>query len=115
MTVDVVVVGESRPSHAVSELVAAATEAMNNAGRHAGVDEVDVFGEASDDSLVVYVRDRGVGFDPDAVPPDRHGVRNSIVGRLAALGGESIVKSSPERGTEWRMTLPTERIEIDVQ
>ena len=31
----------------------------------------------------VFVRDRGPGFDPDAVPADRRGISESIVGRMA--------------------------------
>ena len=33
------------------------------------------------------MRDRGPGFDPDAVPADRRGVRESIVGRMERHGG----------------------------
>ena len=35
-------------------------------------------------SCQVFVRDRGPGFDPAAVPADRRGVRESIVGRMDA-------------------------------
>ena len=115
ITIDVVVVGDGPPSAAVSGLIAAAAEAMTNAARHGGVKEIDVYGEAAEGSLVVYVRDRGLGFDPEAIPDDRQGVKSSIVGRIAALGGEALVKSSPERGTEWRLTMPIERTESDVR
>ena len=113
VSVDVVVVGDAEPSDAVAGLIAAAGEAMTNAARHAGVTEIDVYGEVAGGALAVYVRDRGAGFDPAAVPPDRQGVRSSIVGRLAGLGGEATVKSSRDGGTEWRMAVPIERIQSD--
>ena len=49
--------------------------------------------------MSAFVRDQGSGFDPDTVPEDRHGIRESIVGRLARHGGTANVTSSPA-GTE---------------
>ena len=66
-------------------LVAAAREAMLNAAKFGDGSTVDVFAEAGDDGRKhVFVRDRGPGFDPDAIPDDRRGVRESIIGRMAA-------------------------------
>lgn len=113
VSIDVVVVGDAEPSEAVTGLIAAAGEAITNAARHAGVPEIDVYGEVDADALAVYVRDRGTGFDPETVPTDRQGVRNSIVGRISGLSGEATVKSSHGGGTEWRMTVPIERIQSD--
>lgn len=114
VSIDVVVVGDSQPSDSVSGLIAAAREAMTNAARHAGVSEIDVYGESTGGLLSVYVRDRGTGFDPASVPADRRGVRNSILERVEGLGGEATVKSSSGTGTEWRMTVPAERTRNDV-
>src|SRR5690625_6426419 len=60
----------------------AAREAMVNAGKHAGVDSVDVYAEHLAGELSIFVRDRGAGFDSEAVPEDRHGIRDSIVERM---------------------------------
>lgn len=113
VSVDVVVVGDAVPSDAVSGVLAAAGEAITNAARHAGVTEIDVYGESVGNTLTVYVRDRGAGFDPTSVPPDRQGVRSSIIERLEGLAGEAIVKSSDGTGTEWTLTVPIERIQSD--
>ncbi|WP_203137376.1 ATP-binding protein [Microbacterium sp. JZ31] len=75
---------------ASGEVAAAAREAMLNAARHAG-GEVSVYIEGSPGSVDVYVRDRGPGFDPQAVPADRLGVRESIIGRLRRIGGSATV------------------------
>ncbi len=115
VSVDVVVVGDAEPSEAVSGLIAAAGEAMTNAARHAGVSEIDVYGESTSRSLAVYVRDRGSGFDPESLPPDRRGVKSSILERIAGLGGEATVKSSSGTGTEWTMTVPAERTQSDAR
>lgn len=102
IAVDVVVVGESqRIDHQV--LVAAAREAILNALKHAGPASVYVESDAAADA--VYVRDRGEGFDPDHVPEDRLGVRESITGRLDRAGGEARIRSS-ERGTEVHLRMP---------
>lgn len=86
-------------------VVAAAREAMTNAAKHAGTGRVDVYAEVDDRAVSVFVRDRGVGFDPDAVPEDRMGVRNSIVDRMARHGGTAEVRTQPGEGTEVRLRL----------
>ncbi|BDZ65121.1 ATP-binding protein [Agromyces mangrovi Wang et al. 2018] len=91
VTVDVVVVGASA-ERASGELAAAAREAMLNAARHAG-GEVSVYVEGTAHRVEVFVRDRGPGFDPAAVPVDRLGVRESIIGRMRRAGGRAEVRA----------------------
>jgi signal transduction histidine kinase len=54
----------------------------------------------------VFVRDRGRGFDPAAVPADRHGIAGSVVGRMERNGGTATVRSTPGEGTEVKLELP---------
>ena len=46
------------------------------------------------------MRDEGPGFELGAVPTERRGVRDSIVGRMAAVGGSAGRDSQPGEGTE---------------
>jgi signal transduction histidine kinase len=89
--------------------VSAAREATANAARHAGVDHVDVFAEAEDDAVTVFVRDRGRGFDPAAVPADRRGLADSVVGRLQRVGGTATIRSRPGSGTEVMLQVERRR------
>ena len=66
---------------------------------------MDVYAESSDSRTQVFVRDRGPGFDPDAVPADRRGVRQSIVGRMERHGGRARVTSGAGYGTEVELVL----------
>ncbi|MEA2254674.1 MAG: hypothetical protein QOG35_719, partial [Solirubrobacteraceae bacterium] len=104
--VEVVVVGDLDLDGRGEALVAATREAMVNAAKFGGVSPVDVYAEASDGRVQVFVRDRGPGFDASAVPPDRRGVRESIVGRMARHGGHATIHSAPGAGTEVELTLP---------
>lgn len=88
---DIVTVGEP-VRQAPAELAAAAREAMLNAARHAG-GEVSVYIEAGPGSADVFIRDRGSGFDVDALPEGRLGVRESILGRMRRAGGHASVAS----------------------
>ncbi|MBL8777571.1 MAG: PspC domain-containing protein [Acidimicrobiales bacterium] len=106
VTVDVVVVGDLDLDERFQALMAAAREAMANAARHAGVDTLSVYAEVEPTSVVAYVRDRGCGFDLDAVAPDRQGVRGSIVDRMERHGGEATVESSTGAGTEVTVRMP---------
>ncbi len=104
--VEIVVVGDRELDGRGEALVAAAREAMVNAAKFGAGSTVDVYAEAGDGELQVYVRDRGPGFDPEAVPPDRRGVRESIVGRMLRHGGRAAIHSAPGAGTEVELTLP---------
>lgn len=104
--IDVVAVGDAPVDSAVESLVAAAGEAMTNAARWSGSSAVWVYVEATGDAVEVFVRDRGVGFDPEAVDDDRFGIRESIRGRLHRIGGDCEIVSSPGQGTEVCLRLP---------
>jgi signal transduction histidine kinase len=104
--VEVVTVGDTELDERSRALVAAAREAMVNAAKFGGGSAVDVFAEAGEDGLQVYVRDRGPGFDPDRVAADRRGVRESIVGRMQRHGGRAAITSRAGEGTEVELSLP---------
>ena len=87
-------------------LVLAAREAMTNAAKFAGVEEIDVYLEAGEDAVSVFVRDRGAGFDRAAVPADRRGIAESIEGRLERVGGSATIVTAPGAGTEVEVRLP---------
>jgi signal transduction histidine kinase len=103
--VEVVVVGDRELDANHEAVVAAAREAMTNAAKFAGGSTVDVYAESGEGRTQVFVRDRGPGFDPAAVPGDRRGVRDSIVGRMERHGGWARVASPPGGGTEVELVL----------
>ena len=109
MPVEVVTVGDAPVSERLRPLVLAAREAMVNAAKHSGADQVDVYAEAGPHATEVFVRDRGHGFDESAVPEDRLGVRNSIVDRMRRHGGTAVIRTAPGDGTEVRLTMTTQK------
>jgi signal transduction histidine kinase len=106
--VDVVAVGDCDLDPRADAMVAAAREAMLNAAKFGNGATVDVIAELATGRKHVFVRDRGPGFDPDAVPADRRGVRESIVGRMARNGGRAAVHSQPGGGTEVELVLESD-------
>ena len=84
----------------------AAREAMTNAAKHSTADEISVYAEAGPETVAVFVRDRGVGFDPGTVAGDRRGISESIEARMARAGGTATIFSQPGQGTEVELTLP---------
>jgi signal transduction histidine kinase/phage shock protein PspC (stress-responsive transcriptional regulator) len=103
--VEVVTVGDRDLDARSEALVAAAREAMVNAAKFGAGSSVAVYAEASDGRAEVFVRDRGPGFDPAEIPPDRRGIRESIVGRMERNGGRAKITSAPGSGTEVELTL----------
>jgi signal transduction histidine kinase/phage shock protein PspC (stress-responsive transcriptional regulator) len=102
--VEVVSVGDCAMTERHEALVQAAREAMLNAARHGG-GSVSVYLEVTDGAAEVFVKDRGPGFDPESVPADRLGVRESIIGRMRRHGGAATISTRPD-GTEVRLLLP---------
>ena len=105
VVMDVVAVGDAPLDPAMESLVAAAGEAMTNAARWSGCPTVSVYVEATPQGVDVFVRDRGAGFDPQAVDGDSRGIRDSIRGRLDRVGGRCEITSSKGHGTEVRLHL----------
>jgi signal transduction histidine kinase/phage shock protein PspC (stress-responsive transcriptional regulator) len=101
-----VVVGDCPLDERLTGLVYAAREATVNAAKHAEVGEVSVYAEVEPDAVEIFVRDRGKGFDPDAVPEDRHGLADSIRGRMERNGGELRLRTAPGEGTEVHLRMP---------
>ena len=62
------------------------------------------------EQATIFVRDRGRGFDPDAVPVDRGGISQSIVGRMTRAGGRAGVRSVSDEGTEVELVLPLAKV-----
>ena len=106
VSVEAVTVGDCELDDDLAALLAAAREATVNAAKWSGADVVSVFAEVEPDSVAVYVRDRGKGFDPAAVPEDRKGLAESIHARMARRGGSATVRSTPGQGTEVSLTMP---------
>ncbi len=105
-TVDVVVVGDCPVDEGIGAMLQAAREALVNAARHAGPAPVSVYVEVEAERVTVFVRDRGPGFDLAAVPEDRLGVRESIIGRMRRNGGVGVVGPAASGGTEVRLEMP---------
>lgn len=101
-----VVVADTTMDERLTALVAAVREAMVNAAKHARVSEISVYAEVERDAVHVFVRDRGVGFDPERVPADRHGLADSVRARVERHGGTVGVRSAPGAGTEVHLELP---------
>lgn len=101
-----VIVGDRSLDDGLRALVLAAREAMVNAAKHAKVQEVSVYLEVEAGEVHIFVRDRGVGFDPDAVSPDRHGLADSVHGRMTRHSGTVRLRSTPGEGTEVHLCMP---------
>ncbi|MEN2421312.1 PspC domain-containing protein [Streptomyces rimosus] len=110
--IEVVVVGDCPLDERLGAQMQAAREAMVNAAKYGGEGgAVQVYAEVEGRTVFVSVRDRGPGFDLDAVPGDRMGVRESIIGRMQRNGGTARLRSAPDGGTV--VELEAERLPDD--
>ncbi len=106
VAVEAVTVGDCDLDDNLSALLAAAREATVNAVKWSGADVVSLFAEVEPAQVSVFVRDRGRGFDPGAVPDDRKGLTESVRARMARRGGAATVRSVLGEGTEVSLTMP---------
>lgn len=100
------------PAATADEVAAAVRNALENTARHAGAGARGfLLLELLDDGVAVTVRDDGVGIEPgrleNAREQGRLGVAESIVGRIAALGGHAELITGPGEGVEWELWIPT--------
>ncbi|MEU3624826.1 hypothetical protein BS329_17940 [Amycolatopsis coloradensis] len=87
------------PPDVAEAFVGAAHAALANAHRYAGIDHATLTLTQDVGGISVVVSDSGRGFDPAAVPAHKYGLREAVVGRLAAVGGHASVDSVPGQGT----------------
>ena len=106
VTVEAVTVGDCELDDRLDALLAAAREATVNAAKWSGAGVVAVFAEVEPGEVSLFVRDRGCGFDPGAVPGDRKGLAESVQARMARRGGSATVRSAPGQGTEVSLRMP---------
>ena len=106
IAVEAVTVGDCEVDDDLSALLAAAREATVNAVKWSGAEVVSLFAEVEPAEVSVFVRDRGRGFDPAAVPDDRKGLTESVHARMARHGGSAAVSSVRGEGTEISLTMP---------
>jgi signal transduction histidine kinase len=106
VAVEAVTVGDCELDDDLRALLAAAREATVNAVKWSGAGVVSIFAEVEPAEVSVFVRDRGRGFDPAAVPGDRKGLAESIHARMARRGGVATVRSVAGEGTEVSLTMP---------
>jgi signal transduction histidine kinase len=104
--IEAVVVGDAPLDERLEALVAASREALTNAAKFASKSgPVRLYAEIENGAARVFIDDRGPGFDPEAIPEHRHGVRESIIGRMERYGGSAEIRSDPANGTEVELTV----------
>ncbi|MFJ8626875.1 PspC domain-containing protein [Kitasatospora sp. NPDC093550] len=103
--VELVIVGDCPMDEKIAAQMQAAREATVNAAKYGGGGPVQVYAEVEGRTVSVFVRDHGPGFDPDTVPEDRMGVRESIIGRMKRNGGTARVRPAAGGGTEVELEM----------
>jgi len=94
-----------RPRISVA-LSLAVLQCLTNVAAHAGTNSAELTVVATDDGVCVMVIDSGVGFVEAETHGDRLGLRQSVRGRIDAVGGTVQVWTSPGAGTAVSMLVP---------
>ena len=104
--VELVMVGDCPVDERVSALANAGREAAVNAAKWSGATMVSIFAEVETDTISMFVRDTGIGFDTTTVASDRQGIALSIKQRMNQHGGYATIRSTPGSGTEVQLIRP---------
>ncbi|MBF4463404.1 histidine kinase [Rathayibacter sp. VKM Ac-2878] len=91
---------------ALESFLLALSECLENVRRHSGVNSADVTITEDPDTVRAMITDAGAGFDVGAVPSSKLGYKESVVARLADVGGRTRLFSSPGSGTTVVLEVP---------
>ncbi|MBB4905839.1 sensor histidine kinase [Actinophytocola algeriensis] len=97
------------PSEVAGAIAGATQEALNNVRRHAGTDRAAVRLDGDEHGLLVEIADEGTGFAVDDGRVARRGLRESVHGRMARIGGTATITSSEGAGTVVRLVWEASR------
>jgi signal transduction histidine kinase len=89
-------------------LFLAAKEALNNAAKHSGANELFLRIHRRNHELCVTVEDDGHGFDITSASWERNGMTN-MAQRMSEVGGQCLVASAPGSGCRVEFTVPLRR------
>ncbi|ROQ06160.1 signal transduction histidine kinase [Rathayibacter sp. PhB93] len=91
---------------ALDSFLLALAECLENVRRHSGVESADVTITEDEQTVRAMVTDAGAGFDIATVPATKLGFKESVVARLADVGGRTRLFSSPGSGTTVVLEVP---------
>lgn len=97
------------PSEDIGDILLAVREGVSNALRHARASHVEIRLEREEGGLAVSIRDDGIGFNPDTVPPPMGGEHQGLDNmkrRAEAIGGRLFIQSEPAEGTIVTLKIP---------
>ncbi|NUS06643.1 MAG: PspC domain-containing protein [Nonomuraea sp.] len=109
--IEIVCVGDIDldPQGKLAAMLKASRQAMVNAAKYSESPSISVYAEVEGSEVTIFVKDRGKGFDLEAVPLDRMGIRESIIGRMERHGGTARVRTEPGEGTEVMLTMKVDK------
>jgi PAS domain S-box-containing protein len=87
------------------QLLRVIQEALTNVRKHAQAQNTWIQFDQTDDTVVVRVKDDGVGFDPNRPQKERFGLQ-TMRERIESIGGTVSIESSPNAGTTIQVNLP---------
>jgi len=96
------------------QLLRIAQEALTNVRRHAMASGVELTLRNIANEVEMVVKDDGKGFDLEELeeyPPGYHGLA-IIKERAEGLGGNVLITTAPNQGTEVKINLPVEKVRL---
>jgi signal transduction histidine kinase len=106
LAVEMAVAAVAVPDAVGAAIAGAVAEALRNVVRHADADRVRLRAWSVEGVVRVELADDGRGFDPAQVPAHRRGLRESVVARMARVGGSAAVTSRPGAGSHIVLQWP---------
>jgi PAS domain S-box-containing protein len=85
-------------------------EALTNVMRHAAASRVNVSFKKEDHTLILEVRDNGIGITEERIIGSKSLGLIGIRERVRLLGGEAVIGGKPGEGTLVRVTLPIGKV-----